>query len=127
MKKGLFNIHDPNGIKWIFQLRVGLSPLKTHKKSHGFKDIQDDVCNCLLNVESTEHFLLKCPNYLEHRCQLFETVNQIQQANNVNYLNDRKFLRLLLYGDENLPFEANKAVLSATINFISKTSRFPPS
>ena len=39
VKKGLFNIRDPNGIKWIFQLRVGLSSsLKSHKKSHGFKD-----------------------------------------------------------------------------------------
>ena len=30
--KSLFDIHDPNCIKWIFQLRVGLSPLKSHKK-----------------------------------------------------------------------------------------------
>ena len=126
MKKGLFNIHDPNGIKWIFQLRVGLSPLKSHKKSHGFKDTENDLCDCLLNVESTEHFLLKCPNYLEHRRKLFETVNQILQAFNVNYPNDCKFLRLLLYGEDKLPLEANKTVLKATINFIDKTSRFSP-
>ena len=31
-KKSLFNIYD-NGIKWIFQLRVGLSPLRSHKKA----------------------------------------------------------------------------------------------
>ena len=31
-KKEIFNIYD-SGIKWIFQLRVGLSPLKSHKKS----------------------------------------------------------------------------------------------
>ena len=30
VKKSIFNVHD-NGIKWIFQLRVGLSPLKSHK------------------------------------------------------------------------------------------------
>ena len=27
-KKSLFDIHEPNRIKWIFQLRVGLSALK---------------------------------------------------------------------------------------------------
>ena len=31
-KKEIFNIHNPDGINRIFQLRVGLSPLKSHKK-----------------------------------------------------------------------------------------------
>ena len=35
VNKSIFNVHD-NGIKWIFQLRVGLSPLKSHKKGHIF-------------------------------------------------------------------------------------------
>ena len=26
-KKSIFGIHDPVGVKWLFQLRVGLSPL----------------------------------------------------------------------------------------------------
>ena len=127
VKKGLFNIHHPNGIKWIFQLRVGLSPLKSHKKSHGFMDTQNDLCECLLNAESTHHFLLKCPNYLEQRRELFKTVNSILQANNINnYPNDEKLLWLLLYGDEKFPFEANKTLLLATINFINKSMRFSP-
>ena len=127
VKKELFGIYNDNGIKWIFQLRVGLSPLKSHKKSHGFMDTQDDLCECLLNSESTQHFLLKCPNYFELRRSLFEIVNEILQDNNIgniDYLNNGQLLTLLLYGDEKLPLEANKAVLSATINFISKTQRF---
>ena len=32
VKKSIFNIYEPKCIKWIFQLRVGLSPLKSHKK-----------------------------------------------------------------------------------------------
>ena len=31
-KKKVFNIHDPKGIKMLFQLRVGLSPLNHHKR-----------------------------------------------------------------------------------------------
>ena len=42
----------------------------------------------------------------------------------IDYLNNGQLLTLILYGDEKLPLEANKAVLSATINFISKTQRF---
>ena len=127
VKKGVFNIQHPNGIKWIFQLRVGLSPLKSHKKSHGFMDTQNDLCECLLNAESTHHFLIKCPNYLEQRRELFKTVNPILQANNINnYLNDEKLLCLLLYGDEKFPFEANKTLLLATINVINKSMRFSP-
>ena len=38
-KKSIFGIHDPCGIKLLFQLRVGLSPLKGHKKNHNFLDI----------------------------------------------------------------------------------------
>ena len=34
--KRIFNIHDPIGMKWPFQLRVGLSPLYAHKLNHEF-------------------------------------------------------------------------------------------
>ena len=38
-KKSVFNIHDPVGIKRLFQLRVGLSPLNEHKKRHNFNEL----------------------------------------------------------------------------------------
>ena len=38
-KKSIFNIHD-KGVNWIFQLRVGRSPLKSHKSSHKFLGIK---------------------------------------------------------------------------------------
>ena len=31
-------IHDPSGLRYLFQLRVGLSPLRYHKKRHNFID-----------------------------------------------------------------------------------------
>ena len=34
--KSIFGIHDPLGIKRLFQLRIGLSPLLEHKKKHNF-------------------------------------------------------------------------------------------
>ena len=38
-RKNVFNIHDPKGMKRLFQLRVGLSPLRDHKKRYNFKDL----------------------------------------------------------------------------------------
>ena len=55
VKRSLFNIHDPKCIKWIFQLRVGLSPLKSHKRRHNFQDTPDDTCHCTRDAETTHH------------------------------------------------------------------------
>ena len=124
MKKSLFNIHNPNGIRWIFQLRVGLSPLKSHKKSHNFQDTPDDLCACLQNVETTQHFLLKCLNYNEQRHHLFQIVNTILLANDIIHLNDLELVRLLLYGHDKLTFHVNQTLIRETMNFIKNTSRF---
>ena len=98
-------MHNPNGIKWIFQLRVGLSPLKSHKKQHKFQDTPNDECVCRRNAETTQHFLLNCPIYNVQRLIVFQTVNPILLANDLQNLNDREMVRLLLYGCEKLPLK----------------------
>ena len=122
-KKSLYNIHD-NGIKWIFQLRVGLSPLKSHKKSHHFLDTPYDTCRCSRDAETTCHFLLFCPNFITHRKTLFGIVNPILRVNNIPFLVDTKLVHLLLYGDEKLELKENQKILIATITFIRNTGRF---
>ena len=126
VKKSIFNINDI-GIKWIFQLRVGLSPLKSHKKSHNFLGYEEDLsdtCNCLTGLETTCHFVLHCPNFIVHRNLLLGTVNPILQSNDLPRQGDQSFLHLLLYGDEKLNDEDNRNILKATINFIRHTTRF---
>ena len=76
-KMSIFNIEKLDGIRWIFQLRVGLSPLKNHKKLHNFQDTDDDTCQCTLHAETTCHFLLKCPNFNSHRQELFHILDRI--------------------------------------------------
>ena len=122
-KKSLFNIHNPNGIRRIFQLRVGLSPLKSHKKRHNFQDTPDDRCLCG-KAETTQHFLLKCPIYNAHRLGLFQILNPILLDNNLNNLNDIEMGSLLLYGHEKLSFLTNQTIIKANINFIERTTRF---
>ena len=124
VKKSLYHIHD-NGIKWIFQLRVGLSPLNSHKKSHQFRDTPCDTCSCSQGApETTCHFLLHCSNFLINRKTLFDVVNPILSDKNFPFLGDNEIAHLLLYGDETLTFEENQKILIATIDFIKNTNRF---
>ena len=124
MKKEIFNIFDPTGLRWIFQLRVGLSPLKAHKKLHNFRDTPTGTCLCDLDVETTQHFLLHCPKFHVKRQVLFGNINQILFVNDLNVMNESDLVHLLLYGNKKLKFYENQTILKATINYIRKTDRF---
>ena len=60
-KKCIFGIHDPLGLRYIFQLRVGLSSLRCHKNRHNFIDTPSDICLCNQGIGDTNHFLFLCP------------------------------------------------------------------
>ena len=124
--KPIFDIHDPTGLRYLFQLRLGLSPLRSHKKSYGFVDTPSDICMCRLETEDTRHFLFSCPFYATNRAIMIGSVNEILQNNNLNYptnfpLNE---LNLYLYGISTISPADNKSILIATINFIKNTNRF---
>ena len=57
----IFDCHNPIGIKYITQIRLGLSDLRERKFKHGFQDTLNPVCNCGNDVESAIHFFLHCP------------------------------------------------------------------
>ena len=42
--KPVFDIHDPLGLRYLFQLRLGLSTLRSLKKRYGFTDTPSDIC-----------------------------------------------------------------------------------
>ena len=123
-KKSVFNIHDPVGIKRLFQLRVGLSPLNDHKKRHNFNDTPSDMCHCEIRPETTDHFFLTCDLYIEERRELFEVVNPIIESSNLLMDENIKLVNLLLYGHEKLRERDNYKVTNATLKFIQNTGRF---
>ena len=118
----IFGIHNPIGIKYIYQLRVGLSCLKAHKKSHNFKDTPDDNCLCCTGREDLTHFLLKCPLFSNQREKLLRTVNPI--LTDLESFEDSNLPKILLYGHKTLENIKNRSILKATINFILDTKRF---
>ena len=63
--KSSFGIHDPIGLPYLTQLRVGLSKLNFHKFKHNFRDTINPMCPTNDGIEDTEHFLLVllCPSF----------------------------------------------------------------
>ena len=121
-KRSIFNINDPTGIRYLFQLRLGLSPLKSHKVRHKFIDTPSDVCICNTGAEDTEHFLFKCPFHATKRASLATEVVPILIRNNLNHLSSDE--KLYLYGNDSISDSDNKAILLATMKYIKDTNRF---
>ena len=122
--KPIFGIHDSIGLKYLFQLRVGLSPLKSHKRRHNFIDTPTDWCDCLCAPEDTHHFLIKCNKYAEPRINLCISVTDILALRQQLTLSEN--VNLYLYGHVSLNYLENKNVLLSTIKFIKDTNRSPP-
>ena len=90
VKISIFNIHDPIGLRYIFYLKVGLSPLRSHKNRHGFVDTFSDKCLSIF------YFLFSCSFFTIQRATLRASVVNILHKYNLNNSIDN--LRLYLYG-----------------------------
>ena len=77
------------------------------------KIVQSPLCTCG-SVESTEHFFLQCPNYVNIRNQLNLTINDITRVS----------LRTILYGDESLSLSSNEIIFDAVHSYIRASGRF---
>ena len=123
--KPVFGIHDPLGLSYLSQIRVGLSKLNFHKFKHNFKDTINPMCPTNDGIEDTEHFLLHCPSFNIQRRDLLAGVSEVLQPFvQINALSNKVLVQLLLYGDKDLSSDVNKHVLELTLNFIHQTGRF---
>ena len=123
--RSFFGIHDPTGLHYLFQLRTGLSPLRSHKFHHHFNDTLSELCSCRHGSEDTHHFLFYCLPFATHRAKLAATVTCILARYNLFTLANEE--DLYLYGDKLLTDDDNQLILLATIQYIKNTQRFEPS
>ena len=100
VSKSFFKIHDPTGLRYLFQLRLRLSPLKGHKYRHNFLDTPSGNCHCNQSIEDTSHFLLSCPPYTTQRASLVASVKEIPLKVNLIHLEDQS--ELYLYDDPSI-------------------------
>ena len=76
----LYGIHNPKGVAYLTQLRLGLSKLNFHKFKHNVKDTINPMCPVNDGVEDAEHFMLLCNSFNEHRHNLLTGVNDVLAA-----------------------------------------------
>ena len=93
----VYNCNNPKGLKFIIRLRLDLSHLTEHKFKYGFQHTINSLCSCGLHIESTEHFLLHCPQFVKERCTVLSTMG------NINYKllenTDSILTQMLLFGN----------------------------
>ena len=70
-------IHDPIGLGYLFQLRVGHCKLNFHKFNHNFRDTVNPMCSKNDGIEDTEHFSLLCPSFDIQRRDLLAEVSEL--------------------------------------------------
>ena len=122
MNNEVFGIYDPVGLRYLFQLRLSLSPLRSHKFRHNFTDTPSEICRCNQGIEDTNHFFFSCPNYVTPRATLTSSVINILQKNNLDYLGNQS--QLYLYGHPSINSTDNRKLLLSTIKYIKDSLRF---
>ena len=118
----IYNCHNPRAVCLITRLRLGLSHLTEQKFKHGFLDTLNPLCSCGNDAESTEHFLLHCPQFVNERRTLLSTLGNFNYSSLGN--NSNVLTQTLLFGNTLLSPSDNSEILKATIDFILSTKRF---
>ena len=108
--------------KTPFPHTVNFSHLTEHKFQHNFLDTLNPLCSCSLEIESTCHYLLRCPFYTYLRRALTENITEIIVT--IADLSEDKLVKLFLYGDEENSIEVNACILKNTISFLKSSKRF---
>ena len=118
----VYKILDAQGLKLLTRLRVNMSHLREHKFNHNFQDTINPLCSCMLETESTSHFLLRCSFYSDSRKSLLDNVIEI--VGSISNLTNAQIVELLLYGDKKYSVDANTNILKCTISYLKDTGRF---
>ena len=119
--RSTYNCFNNKGIKHITRLRLGLSHIRDHKFKDGFLDSLNPICSCGLDVETTYHYLLHCPNFTNER-SILSIVSTVNESSLTSC--DASIVKVLFNGDESLDLETNTLILNATVDFILSNKRF---
>ena len=81
------------------------------------------MCACGSDIETTEHFLLRCYLYSPQRLELFENLEKIDSS--FFNLNVKDKVSFLLHGSQSATSKSfNHEILKFGINNIKETGRF---
>ena len=120
--KFFFSVYKTQGSKALNRLRTGFSHLREQRLQHNFANTVNPLCSCALETESTDHFFLRCQNYVSFRTALMNELSSINSG--IISLRSSALLEVILYGDKMLNDNSNQQILTATINCIKNTQQF---
>ena len=109
----VYNCRNPREICLITRLRVNFRLESTTVR---------ELCSCGNDVESTEHFLHHCPQFVNERHTLLSTLGHFNYSlleNTGNILT-----QTLHFGNTSLSPSHNFKILNATIDFVLSTKKF---
>ena len=76
----IFNCDSFKGIKLFTRFRLDCSLFREHKFRHNSQDTLNAICRCGDDVETTIHYLLHCPNYLDKSRTLFDDLQVLEKT-----------------------------------------------
>ena len=120
----VFNCHNLKGVKLLTRLKLGLTHFCEQKLKRSFQDSLNPICSCGNDTETSGHFLLHCPNFLNERSTSLNIIGSIDR--NILTRSDSQVTETLwyYYGDSNSNNITNTLILNATIDFVIATKRF---
>ena len=125
VQRSIYDVFNPQGLKFLTRLRLGLGHLNEGRFRHNFKDSINPLCSSSLEVENKLYFFLHCQHYSIFRMGLMKKVNQI--AENFSCFSDDSKVRLLLYVVSRFDDNRSNFIFSASITYILETERFSTS
>ena len=114
--------YDRLGVNLLGRIRLQFNHLNEHKFRHGFSDTINPMCACGTEIETTEHFLLRCQFYSTQRLELFEKLEKVEP--NFLNLNAKNQVLILLYGSRTISENLNQEILKNVIFYLKATTRF---
>ena len=123
----VYGIHNPKGTAYSTQLRPdGAMQIKFPQIFNIILKIQSIQC-VQLTMASKIRNTFCCFAILSQSKDtndLLASVNDVLEACGYSEAPDNIILQLRLYGNKNLPLEANRLILNATMSYIFETERF---
>ena len=122
-ENSLFRVYDLPGVKLPTRLRLHFSYLNEHKFRNSFSDTINAICTCGTEIETTEHFFLRCHSYSTQRLEFFKNLKKVDS--NFFNLNEKDQVNTLLYGSQTNDSKCvNQEILKFVITYIKATTRF---
>ena len=96
--------------------------MKEHLFRHNLKETVTAVCDCGVDIETTEHFHLHC-QFLATEIQIL--LDSVQNLNiSIKDYQNKSLVQVLLHGSDKYDDDINRTILIETISFLKLSKRF---